>query len=70
MKLLSILQAPPKYEYKYIVQDPHTGDLKEKAEERIGDLTKTQYSWAEKDRKVAEARVIATSGKVQVLGKY
>lgn len=70
VNLLTLLQAPPKYEYKYAVHDHHTGDLKEKVEERIGDLTKTQYAWGEKDREVKEARVIAHSVPVKIIGKY
>ncbi|KAG5876152.1 hypothetical protein JTB14_027547 [Gonioctena quinquepunctata] len=32
--------APPQYEYKYAVSDPHTGDWKEQEESRAGDLPK------------------------------
>lgn len=54
-------KSPPKYEYKYAVQDPHTGDLKEQQESRIDDLTKSEYAVAEKDRKIAVSRVITKS---------
>lgn len=42
-------QAPPKYEYKYAVTDPKTGDQKEQAESRDGDVVKGQYSLVEPD---------------------
>nr|AYA49917.1 cuticular protein 99 [Leptinotarsa decemlineata] len=59
--------APPKYEYKYGVDDAHTGDLKQKQESRIGDLTKSEYGLAEKDRQIQVSRVIA--GAVPLVGK-
>lgn len=39
----------PKYEYKYAVGDPKTGDQKEQSEERLGDVVKGEYSLAEPD---------------------
>ncbi|XP_072396870.1 adult-specific cuticular protein ACP-20-like [Diabrotica undecimpunctata] len=51
--------APPKYEYKYGVQDYHTGDVKNQEESRVGDLTQSDYSLAEKDRKIQVSRIIA-----------
>lgn len=42
-------QAPPKYEYKYGVYDPKTGDKKEQYESRIGDAVKGQYSLLQPD---------------------
>lgn len=41
--------APPKYEFKYGVTDPKTGDQKEQSEVRLGDVVKGQYSLAEPD---------------------
>ncbi|XP_050515386.1 adult-specific cuticular protein ACP-20-like [Diabrotica virgifera virgifera] len=68
------LIAPPKYEYKYAVEDPHTGDLKEQQESRIDDLTKSEYAVAEKDRKIQVSRIIGKSiplvSKSISLGKY
>ncbi|XP_066252605.1 adult-specific cuticular protein ACP-20-like [Euwallacea similis] len=39
----------PKYEYKYAVGDPKTGDQKEQSEERLGDVVRGEYSLAEPD---------------------
>lgn len=39
----------PKYEYKYGVSDPHTGDHKTQHEERDGDVVKGYYTVAEPD---------------------
>ncbi|XP_074030180.1 uncharacterized protein [Leptinotarsa decemlineata] len=61
------LVAPPKYEYKYAVQDPHTGDQKEQQEYRSGDLTKSEYELAEKDRKIQVSRIIA--GNIPIVNK-
>lgn len=41
--------AHPKYEYKYGVSDPHTGDHKTQHEERDGDVVKGYYTVAEPD---------------------
>ncbi|ERL84224.1 cuticle protein 19-like [Dendroctonus ponderosae] len=41
--------APPKYEFNYGVQDPHTGDHKSQHEIRDGDVVKGSYSVAEAD---------------------
>lgn len=49
--------AYPKYEFKYGVEDPKTGDLKERAELRDGELVKQEYSWAEKDREVKVSKI-------------
>ncbi|CAG9858802.1 unnamed protein product [Phyllotreta striolata] len=62
--------APPKYEYKYAVKDPHTGDLKEQSESRLDDLTKSQYSLAEKDRKISVSRIISKSIPLVAKGGY
>lgn len=67
IKVFFIFQAPPKYEYKYAVEDYHTGDLKEQTESRVGDLTKSDYAVAEKDRSTRVSRIIA--GSVPVAGK-
>ena len=42
-------QAHPKYEFKYGVNDQHTGDIKEQSEQRDGDVVKGQYSLVEPD---------------------
>lgn len=65
-----MFQAPPKYEYQYGVTDHHTGDVKEKSESRVGDLTHTQHEWAEKDRKVQWSKVIHGSVPVKIAGHY
>ncbi|KAG5872615.1 hypothetical protein JTB14_017131 [Gonioctena quinquepunctata] len=39
----------PKYEFKYGIKDPHTGDAKTQYEERDGDVVKGQYSLVESD---------------------
>ncbi|XP_064212692.1 adult-specific cuticular protein ACP-20 [Tribolium castaneum] len=41
--------APPKYEFKYGVGDPKTGDQKEQTEARVNDVVKGQYSLVEPD---------------------
>ncbi|CAH1117882.1 unnamed protein product, partial [Phaedon cochleariae] len=64
------LVAPPKYEYKYAVEDHHTGDQKEQQESRIGDLTKSEYGLVEKDRKIQVSRVIHGSIPVVQKGHY
>lgn len=46
---LNCFQTPPKYEYKYGVKDPKTGDQKEQQETRVGDVVKGEYSLAEPD---------------------
>jgi hypothetical protein len=48
-KHLPYLQAHPKYEFKYGVNDQHTGDIKEQSEQRDGDVVKGQYSLVEPD---------------------
>lgn len=42
-------QAPPKYSFKYGVNDYHTGDIKSQQESRDGDVVKGQYSVVEPD---------------------
>lgn len=49
IELFILLQAPPKYEYKYGVEDPKTGDKKSQYETRDGDVVKGEYSLAEPD---------------------
>lgn len=46
---LFFYQAPPKYEFKYAVADPKTGDKKEQYETREGDAVKGEYSLYEPD---------------------
>ncbi|XP_011195660.1 adult-specific cuticular protein ACP-20 [Zeugodacus cucurbitae] len=41
--------APPKYAFKYGVNDFHTGDVKSQHESRDGDSVKGQYSLVEPD---------------------
>ncbi|XP_067642669.1 cuticle protein 7 [Eurosta solidaginis] len=41
--------APPKYAFKYGVNDFHTGDVKSQHESRDGDSVKGQYSLVEAD---------------------
>ncbi|RZB77525.1 cuticle protein 7 [Asbolus verrucosus] len=41
--------APPKYAFKYGVNDYHTGDIKSQQESRDGDVVKGQYSVVEPD---------------------
>nr|XP_023022768.1 adult-specific cuticular protein ACP-20-like [Leptinotarsa decemlineata] len=41
--------APAHYEFKYGVEDAHTGDNKQQAEVRVGDTVKGEYSLAEAD---------------------
>ncbi|KAL3283019.1 hypothetical protein HHI36_006176 [Cryptolaemus montrouzieri] len=41
--------APPKYSFKYGVQDYHTGDIKSQHETRDGDVVKGEYSVVEPD---------------------
>lgn len=42
-------QAPAHYEFKYGVEDPHTGDKKSQHESRDGDVVKGSYSLVEPD---------------------
>ncbi|CAG9762000.1 unnamed protein product [Ceutorhynchus assimilis] len=51
--------AYPKYEFKYGVEDPHTGDRKERIEVRDGDVVKQEYAWGEKDREVRVSKIDA-----------
>uniref|UniRef100_A0A182PIT0 Uncharacterized protein n=1 Tax=Anopheles epiroticus TaxID=199890 RepID=A0A182PIT0_9DIPT len=44
--------APPKYAFKYGVNDFHTGDVKSQHETRDGDVVKGQYSLVEPDGSV------------------
>ncbi|KAJ3633005.1 hypothetical protein MTP99_009981 [Tenebrio molitor] len=41
--------TPPRYQFKYGVGDPKTGDHKEQAEARVGDVVRGEYSLAEPD---------------------
>jgi Insect cuticle protein len=41
--------APPKYAYKYGVEDLHTGDVKSQHETRDGDVVKGSYTLVEPD---------------------
>ncbi|VEN52993.1 unnamed protein product [Callosobruchus maculatus] len=50
--------APPHYEYRYAVHDPHTHDVKEQAEVRVGDDTHSELAWGEHDRHAEVHRVI------------
>lgn len=42
--MFGFIQAPPKYAFKYGVNDYHTGDVKSQHETRDGDVVKGQYS--------------------------
>lgn len=44
-----LMQAYPKYDFKYGVADAHTGDHKSQYEHRDGDVVKGQYSLLEPD---------------------
>ena len=44
-----MLQAHPKYEFKYGVHDGHTHDIKEQAEKRDGDNVEGYYKLVEPD---------------------
>ncbi|CAH1982760.1 unnamed protein product [Acanthoscelides obtectus] len=50
--------APPHYEYKYAVHSPHTHDVKEQHEVRVGDDTHSELAWGEHDRHAEVHRVI------------
>uniref|UniRef100_A0A6P7GR72 Adult-specific cuticular protein ACP-20-like n=1 Tax=Diabrotica virgifera virgifera TaxID=50390 RepID=A0A6P7GR72_DIAVI len=43
------LHAPANYQFKYGVQDAHTGDNKQQSEVRVGDTVRGEYSLAEPD---------------------
>ena len=47
--MYAILQAHPKYEFKYGVKDEHTHDIKEQAEKRDGDKVEGYYKLLEAD---------------------
>jgi hypothetical protein len=47
--LASCDQEEPRYEFKYSVYDPHTGDSKEQWETRDGDSVKGSYSLQDAD---------------------
>ncbi|KAG8236746.1 hypothetical protein J437_LFUL017001 [Ladona fulva] len=47
--LYVFIQAYPKYQFNYGVNDPHTGDIKNQWEERDGDVVKGSYSLHEAD---------------------
>lgn len=53
------LQAPPKYEFKYGVEDPKTGDKKSQYETREGDLVKGEYRLAEPDGTIRIVKYVA-----------
>lgn len=57
-------QAEPKYEYKYGVEDGHTGDKKSQHEQRDGEHTKGQYSLVEPDGTIltVDYSVVGKSG--------
>ncbi|XP_056644772.1 larval cuticle protein A2B-like [Diorhabda carinulata] len=51
--------APAHYEFKYGVDDPHTGDKKQQSESRVGDTVKGEYSLAESDGTVRVVKYTA-----------
>lgn len=59
-----IFQAPPRYEFKYGVSDPKTGDKKEQYETRDGDAVKGEYSLYEPDgtRRIVRYRADKATG--------
>ncbi|CAH1982761.1 unnamed protein product [Acanthoscelides obtectus] len=64
------LYAPPHYEYKYAVHDPHTHDVKEQAESRVGDKTKSELAWGEHDRHAEVHRLIHNTGTLVLHGHH
>lgn len=57
--MIFILQAYPKYAFKYGVQDHHTGDHKSQHEERDGDVVKGEYSLVEPDGTIRNVKYTA-----------
>lgn len=53
------LQAPPHYEFKYGVADPHTGDNKQQSESRVGDVVHGEYSLHEADGTIRTVKYTA-----------
>ncbi|RZC35687.1 Chitin bind 4 domain containing protein [Asbolus verrucosus] len=51
--------APPKYEFKYGVEDHHTGDIKSHQESRDGDVVKGEYSLHEPDGTILRVQYTA-----------
>uniref|UniRef100_A0A6P7GFU5 Adult-specific cuticular protein ACP-20-like n=1 Tax=Diabrotica virgifera virgifera TaxID=50390 RepID=A0A6P7GFU5_DIAVI len=51
--------APAHYEFKYGVDDAHTGDKKQQSEVRVGDSVKGEYSLAEPDGTVRVVKYTA-----------
>ncbi|XP_028144931.2 adult-specific cuticular protein ACP-20-like [Diabrotica virgifera virgifera] len=51
--------APAHYEFKYGVEDAHTGDKKQQSEVRVGDSVKGEYSLAEPDGTVRVVKYTA-----------
>lgn len=49
MHFFQLFKAHPKYEFKYGVDDHHTGDKKSQHETRDGDVVKGEYSLVEPD---------------------
>lgn len=43
------VNAPAKYDFSYSVHDPHTGDIKDQHEARLGDTVQGSYSLVEPD---------------------
>lgn len=58
------MQAPPRYEFKYGVRDPKTGDKKDQYETREGDAVKGEYSLYEPDgsRRIVRYRADKKTG--------
>ncbi|RZC34849.1 Chitin bind 4 domain containing protein [Asbolus verrucosus] len=51
--------AYPKYEFKYGVEDHHTGDIKQQHETRDGDVVKGEYSLHEPDGTILKVQYVA-----------
>lgn len=49
-----LFQAYPKYSFNYGVNDAYTGDIKQHAEHRDGDVVKGQYSLVEPDGSIRQ----------------
>ncbi|RZB39313.1 Chitin bind 4 domain containing protein, partial [Asbolus verrucosus] len=51
--------AYPKYQFKYGVEDHHTGDIKQQQEVRDGDVVKGEYSLHEPDGTILTVKYVA-----------
>nr|NP_001299651.1 paternally-expressed gene 3 protein-like precursor [Papilio xuthus]BAM18239.1 cuticular protein PxutCPR79 [Papilio xuthus] len=58
-EFLENYDAHPRYAFEYVVNDPHTGDIKQQKEERDGDVVRGQYSLVEPDGSVRTVDYVA-----------